>query len=136
MKAHKIENNKVINTIEVESLTFMPNLIDGSIGGIGWDYVNGVLSEPIVVVAPALVPESITKIQAMDAMLQTDVDTVAGTSLWTSFKSVIAQNAMANDRWLLAQILKRSDPFVAEIGTALNKTTLQIDELFILGESL
>lgn len=47
MKAHIIENNKVINTIEVESLDFLPNLIDGSIGTIGWTYDGVTLSEPI-----------------------------------------------------------------------------------------
>lgn len=42
MRAHQIENGKVINTIEVESLDFMPNLIDASSGTIGdlWDGVN------------------------------------------------------------------------------------------------
>jgi hypothetical protein len=46
MKAHVIENNKVVNTILVDSLDFMPNLIDGSTGAIGWDYIDGVLSPP------------------------------------------------------------------------------------------
>ena len=42
MKAHIIENNVVINTIEVESLDFMPNLVEAPEGtGIGWSYVNG-----------------------------------------------------------------------------------------------
>jgi len=43
MRAHIIESGRVINTIVVESLDFMPNLIDASLGGeIGnlWDGVN------------------------------------------------------------------------------------------------
>lgn len=43
MRAHVIEGGKVANTIEVELLDFMPNLIDASIGGmIGdlWDGAN------------------------------------------------------------------------------------------------
>jgi hypothetical protein len=42
MRAHVIENGKVINTIEVESLDFLPGLVAAPEGtGIGWDYVNG-----------------------------------------------------------------------------------------------
>jgi hypothetical protein len=40
MRAHVIENGKVINTIEVEDLSFMSNLVDANLGGtIGdtWD---------------------------------------------------------------------------------------------------
>jgi hypothetical protein len=36
MRAHVIEDGVVTNTIEVESLNFMPNLINGETGGIGW----------------------------------------------------------------------------------------------------
>ena len=39
MRAHVIKDNIVVNTIEVESLDFMPNLIDAEQGGsIGWIY--------------------------------------------------------------------------------------------------
>jgi len=48
MRAHIISEGKVVNTIEVDSLDFMPNLVDGTVGGIGWDYVGGVLSAPYV----------------------------------------------------------------------------------------
>ena len=41
MKAHVISDGKVVNTIEVNSLDFMPNLIEATSGGIGWDYING-----------------------------------------------------------------------------------------------
>jgi hypothetical protein len=42
MKAHVIESGKVVNTIEVESLDFMPGLVAAPEGtGIGWDYING-----------------------------------------------------------------------------------------------
>ena len=42
MRAHVIENGKVVNTIEVNSLDFMPGLVAAPEDtGIGWDYVNG-----------------------------------------------------------------------------------------------
>lgn len=47
MRAHVIQDGKVVNTIEVKSLTFMPNLVDASRGGqIGdlWD--GSKFSEP------------------------------------------------------------------------------------------
>jgi len=46
MKAHVIENSVVINTIEVDSLDFLPNLVEATDGGIGWSYVDGVFSPP------------------------------------------------------------------------------------------
>lgn len=46
MRAHVIRDDVVVDTIEVESLDFMPGLIDGSVGGIGWRMVGGKLVEP------------------------------------------------------------------------------------------
>jgi hypothetical protein len=42
MRAHLIENGIVTNSIEVQSLDFMPNLISAETGSIGWlwDGVN------------------------------------------------------------------------------------------------
>lgn len=41
MRAHVITDGKVTNTIIVDSLDFMPGLIEATSGGIGWDYVDG-----------------------------------------------------------------------------------------------
>lgn len=46
MKAHVIENGVVVNTIEVESLDFLPNLVEATEGNIGWSYSNGVFTAP------------------------------------------------------------------------------------------
>jgi hypothetical protein len=46
MKAHVIENNIVTNTIIVDSLDFLPNLVEATEGGIGWSYVDGVFTAP------------------------------------------------------------------------------------------
>lgn len=48
MKAHVIENGVVINTIEVDSLDFLPNLVEATEGGIGWSYENGVFTAPVI----------------------------------------------------------------------------------------
>jgi hypothetical protein len=46
MRAHVLENNIVVNTIEVDDLDFLPNLIDGEVGGIGWIYDGISLRNP------------------------------------------------------------------------------------------
>ena len=48
MRAHVIENGKVVNTIEVERLDQFPELelIDGSAGGIGWLWDGEKLTPP------------------------------------------------------------------------------------------
>lgn len=46
MRAHVIKDNFIVNTIEVESLDFMPGLIEATDGAIGWQYENGVFIAP------------------------------------------------------------------------------------------
>ena len=46
MKAHVIENNKVVNTIEVDSLDFADNLVEATEGVIGSSYNAGVFTDP------------------------------------------------------------------------------------------
>lgn len=46
MRAHVIENGVVVNTIEVESLNFLPNLVEATEGGIGWLYDGQAFSPP------------------------------------------------------------------------------------------
>jgi len=77
MQAHIIENGKVVNTIVVDSLDFMPNLVEATEGGIGWTYANGVFTappEPEVIAPVAPTKEQLmaelaaltTKIQALE----------------------------------------------------------------------
>lgn len=54
MRAHVIENGIVINTIEVDSLDFLPNLVDGETqGAIGDRYENGQFVTPVIEIDPA-----------------------------------------------------------------------------------
>ena len=47
MKAHVIENGVVVNSIVVDSLDFMPNLVaDDGQAAIGWLYENGIFINP------------------------------------------------------------------------------------------
>lgn len=51
MKAHVLENNVIINTIEVDSLDFLPNLVEATEGGIGWRLEEGKWVEPEIDIA-------------------------------------------------------------------------------------
>lgn len=51
MRAHLIENGVVTNTLEVDSLDFIPNLVEATEGSIGWTYTDGVFTAPVVVVS-------------------------------------------------------------------------------------
>lgn len=75
MIAHQLDANGVIvNTIVVESLDFMPNLIEATEGGIGWTYANGVFTEPTEseVIAPAVLTKEqlLEQLNAIQAQIQ------------------------------------------------------------------
>ena len=46
MNAHVIENGVVTNTIVVESLSDLPNLIEAKEGSIGWKWDGSTLTDP------------------------------------------------------------------------------------------
>jgi len=47
MKAHVVENNIVVNTIVVDSLDALPNLVPAEEGSIGDSYVDGKFTKPV-----------------------------------------------------------------------------------------
>jgi hypothetical protein len=74
MKAHVIENGVVVNTIEVGSLDFIPNLVAATEGSIGWLFDGQTYTDPNppVVVAPAPAPtkeELLAELQALTAKI-------------------------------------------------------------------
>ena len=77
MRAHVIENGKVVNAIEVDSLDFMPGLVEAPEGtGIGWSYIDGqfVDNRPVPP-APEPVPaptkeQLLAQLQALQAQIQ------------------------------------------------------------------
>ena len=77
MKAHIIENGVVVNTIEVESLNFMPNLVEATEGSIGWFYNGQTFTDPnppvVVVVEAPVAPtkeQLLAQLQALSAQIQ------------------------------------------------------------------
>ena len=125
MNAHIIENGIVVNTIEVESLDFMPNLIDGSIGGIGWKYENGELIEPIV---PIEVPTMLTprqlRLQLLSATLLDEVEALCS-----------ADRAMSI--WFEYSLdFQRSHPMIEAMAVQLGLTQDDMDTFFIEASKL
>ena len=77
MRAHVIENGIVVNTVIVESLSDLPNLVSAENGGdIGWDYIDGqfVDNRPVPVEPePAAAPtkeELLAQLNALSAQIQ------------------------------------------------------------------
>ena len=76
MRAHIITDGKVSNTIIVDSLDFMPGLVEATSGDIGWDYIDGqfvdnrpVPVEPEPVPAPTK-EELLAQLNALSAQIQ------------------------------------------------------------------
>jgi hypothetical protein len=77
MKAHIIENGVVVNTIEVDSLDFMPNLVEATEGSINWLFDGQTFTDPNppVVVDPASAPaptkeDLLAQLNALSAQIQ------------------------------------------------------------------
>lgn len=70
MKAHIIVDEIVVNTIEVETLDFMPGLVEATEGGIGWTFKNGVF------IPPKQTPIQINETQPTKAELMIKLQTI------------------------------------------------------------
>lgn len=76
MRAHVIENGIVVNTVIVESLSDLPNLVSAENGGdIGWDYIDGqfVDNRPVPEVVTPIAPtkeELLAQLNALSAKIQ------------------------------------------------------------------
>lgn len=131
MKAHIVEGGRVVNTIEVEALDFMPNLIPADSGGQIGDLWDGeAFNAPLQVVQ---VPAAVTMRQARLALL------AAG--LLSGVDAAIAslaepQKSQALIAWEYSQEVQRQDGLVALLAAALILTAEQIDQLFIQAATL
>jgi hypothetical protein len=76
MRAHVIENGIVVNTIIVESLSVLPNLVSAENGGdIGWRYdgTSYVAPDPLPAPTPAPAPtkeQLMAELAALTAKIQ------------------------------------------------------------------
>lgn len=127
MNAHQIQNGVVVNTIVVDSLDALPDLIEATHGGIGWLW-DGESFTPAPT-PPAPVPQSVSPRQIRQAL--------TAVNLRTSVEQTItSSNQDTKDWWEFATVIERAHPKVVLMGSSLGQTELQMDELFTLAGSL
>jgi len=92
MKAHVIEDGVVINTIEVDSLDFMPNLVEATDGGIGWSYSDGVFTAPVISISDEAKAEA-ARTRRDNELIRTDwtqiSDSSANSAAWATYRQAL-----------------------------------------------
>jgi hypothetical protein len=131
MRAHLIQGGAVVNTIEVESLDFIPGLIAADQGAIGdlWD--GQTFTKPAVVV---VVPQEVTRRQALQALLlagklqlvQPAIDAIPDAT----------QRGLMQIEWDDSQSFVRTRPSLIAIGSAIGLDSAAIDALFVTAATL
>jgi hypothetical protein len=125
MRAAVIENGIVTNIIEVESLDFLPGLVDATGANIGdaWDGTAFHAATPVV-----KVPEVVSMRQARRALL--DAGLLANVESAFAGLTGAAGDAARID-WNYATEVRRDSSLVASMSAALGITSAQLDALFV-----
>jgi len=132
MRAHQIENGVVINTIVVDSLDFLPNLIDGTDGGIGWTWDGTTLTAPPA--PPIPIPAVVTRKQARKALaiaglfdaVQPAIDAIADP----------LQRRLVQIDWDDAASYERTDSTLLALASGLGLDEAALDALFLQASTL
>lgn len=131
MNAHIIDaNGVIINTIVVDSLDFMPGLIDAAIGGgVGDSIIDGVLvPRPAPV---ATVPQEVTRQQALQALILRGHDDDVDAAIAAIADPI--ERKLARVAFDASTVFERQHPLVISLGAALG---LDLDELFTFAATL
>lgn len=133
MNAHIIDaHGVIINTIVTDSLDFMPGLIDANIGGgIGDSVVDGVLVPRPIEAVVLLVPQTVTRRQALQALIRRGHDDDVASAL-SAIPDPIHRK-LAQAEFAASTVFERQRPLVLSIGAALG---LDLDDLFIFAATL
>ena len=133
MNAHIIDaHGVIINTIVTDSLDFMPGLIDANIGGgIGDSVVDGVLVPRPIEAVVLLVPQTVTRRQALQALIRRGHDDDVASAL-SAIPDPIHRK-LAQAEFAASSVFERQRPLVLSIGAALG---LDLDDLFIFAATL
>lgn len=125
MRAHVIENGIVVNTIEVDSLDILPNLIEATEGGIGWSYDGHKFTAPPP--PPTVVPESVTMRQARLALLGAGKLSAVDAAI-ASLPSPMKEAAQIE--WEYAIEVRRDSNLVKQLASSLGLDDAALDDLF------
>lgn len=131
MRAHIIDGGIVVNTIEVDSLDFMPGLVAAVAGeGIGWSYDGQTFTPPPTPPSqPPQVPPAVSKAQGKTALIN------AG--LWPAVLAAVAAIEDATQRQLAEVALhdtatwERTSPTLNALAYGLGMDDAQLDALFV-----
>ena len=130
MRAHIIDGGIVVNTIEVDSLDFMPGLVAAVAGeGIGWSYDGQTFTPPAPPSQPPQVPLAVSKAQGKTALIN------AG--LWPTVLAAIAAIEDATQRQLAEVAVHdtttwdRTSPTLNALAYGLGMDDVQLDALFV-----
>lgn len=137
MNAHILNaNGVIINTIIVDSLSVLPNLVDASLGGVIGDTVTigGVIVKKSVVPAKN-VPEKVSRRQALQALFLANI---TGEMVEAAIASHLTspQKELALIEWKESLEFERRRALVVSMGPLLNLTVDEIDNLFIAAAGL
>lgn len=126
MKAHVIQDGMVVNTIVVDSLDFLPNLISAENGGqIGDSWDGETFTTPA---KQTPVPTEITPRQGQIILIRYGLDE-AVTAYIDSLSAQEKKEAIADFNF--ASVWLRDWPLLCTAATALGLTDAQVDQMFI-----
>ena len=127
MKAHQIQNGVVVNTIEVDSLDFLPDLIEATEGGIGWMWDGETLTQPPA--PPTPIPQVVSRAKFILALLELDLlDEVEA--------AIAAADRATQINYKERLEFDRNYPLIATMAAVMGKTDAEIDALFVLAATL
>lgn len=136
MRAHIVENGIVVNTIEVESLSFPigpgKTLIDGAIGGIGWAYSGGKLTAPESEDVPEPTPQAVTPAQGLMALYVLHEITESDISAAIASIEDPAQRYQATIAFTRATVWERASVSMGVVAQLMGLTESDLDAAFTL----
>lgn len=126
MRAHIVKDGVIVNTIVVDSLDFLPDLVSAENGGsIGDDYSNGIFTTPAPVVT---IPQVVSKVAAELALIEAGLEELPD----TYFATLVGNpKKKAQALWRLNTVVKITSPILQAAIDAQVITQEQVNALFV-----